>query len=244
MATAVMDQQISEKPTKKHGFTYIEEMVSKPTWKEILLELIDSNRIDPWNIDIVEIANAFLEKVKEMERMDFIIQANVILAAAILLRHKSNYLGTLRQSEIPEYMPEEEIPLDSAIEDVPQLSLSSRIPPKRQITLDELVEEMERIIKYDQMETIVKKPRGSIIETVDLELEEEDIEKKMKEVLEKIKQNTDQEGWSLFSKIIDKKDNVELVYTLLSVLHLTQSNVIDIKQDELFGEIFIQLLEK
>ncbi len=245
MATVVPAAQGSRKAAGKsdQGFSYIEEMVAKPTWKEILLELIDSDRIDPWNIDIVEISNAFLGKVREMEKMDLGVQANVILAAAILLRYKSNYLSMLQQSEITDYIPEE-VPLEMGPADnLPELTLSSRIPPKRQITFDELVNEMERIIKYENEERVVRKPRGAIVDTVDLQLEGEDIEAKMGEVRTKIKKNTDSEGWSLFSHLLEKRDRQELVYTLLSVLHLTQSKEIDIKQDKMFGEIFIKLLE-
>jgi len=246
-----MADQVSIRPSPKkagteqnQGFTYITEMVAKPTWKEILLELIDSNKVDPWNIDLVEISNAFLAKVREMERMDFAVQANVILAAAILLRYKSNYLSSLQQAELTEYMPEE-LPLDiGEVDSLPQLTLSSRIPPKRQITLDELVTEMERIIRYDDENRVVRKPRGAIVDTVDFELEEQDIEKMMGEVFVKVKKNTDKEGWSMFSGLLEKKEKGELVYTLLSILHLTQTKKIDIKQDKMFGEIFIKLLDK
>ncbi|MFH1394275.1 MAG: ScpA family protein [Candidatus Micrarchaeota archaeon] len=229
---------------ENQGFNYIEEMVAKPTWKEILLDLIDSNRIDPWNIDLVEISNAFLGKVREMERMDLGVQANVILAAAILLRYKSNYLSALQQAELTEYIPEE-LPLDMGpVDDLPELTLSSRIPPKRQISLDELVTEMERIIRYDSEERAVRTPRGAIVDTVDFELEEKDIEQKMGQVFEKIKQSADNEGWSLFSRVVGGDEKREMVYTLLSVLHLVQEKKIDIRQDKMFGEIFIKLLEK
>lgn len=222
------------------SFSYLERMVSKPTWKEILLDLISSNRIDPWNIDLVQLADAFLKRVKDMERMDFTVQANVILVAAILLKYKSNYLKFLNyQSELTEFIPERDV--EPVQEDLPILTLSSRIPPKRQITLDELLVEMERIIKYDTIEK-VKLPRGSIVEMMDLELPERDIEHDMSEVLEKIKQNSDSEGWSLFSRLTQGSDLRKTVHTLLCLLYLVQRESIDLKQDEIFGEVFIKLI--
>ena len=147
------------------SFSYLENMVSKPTWKDILLELISSHRIDPWNIDLIVLADAFIKKVREMERMDFLVQANVILAASILLKYKSDYLRMLSyQSDISDFPADgSDVP---GIEEIPDLAFSSRIPPKRQITLDELVSEMERIIKYENTDR-VHIPRGSIVETVD-----------------------------------------------------------------------------
>ena len=220
------------------GFSYFESMVSKPTSKDILLDLISSQSIDPWNIDIVSLSDGFIKKVREMEKMDFIVQANVILAASILLKYKSNYLKVLSyQSELPVAYEETTV---SDPEEMPQLTLSSRIPPKSQITIEELMGEMERIIKYDEVER-VHIPRGSIVETIDMEVAEHDIEYDMDQILKQIKENTDQEGWCLFSRIVAGVPMNIKVYSLLCLLHLVQDGSIDLRQDELFGEIFIHI---
>jgi segregation and condensation protein A len=221
------------------SFAHLEHMVSKPTWKDILLDLISSNRVNPWNLDIVDLADAFISKVRDMEKMDFIVQANVILAASILLKYKSDYLKFLNyQSDLMEFPAEEE---REPIEEVPQLFISSRIPPRRQITADELINEMDRIIKYDDER--VRIPRGAIVETVDLELEEHDIENDMTRVIDMINENTDSEGWSMYSRITHGAEVREQVYILLCLLYLVQNGTIDIKQDKMFGDIFIRLLK-
>jgi segregation and condensation protein A len=221
----------------------INNMVSKPSWKTILLELIDTKKLDPWNIDIIDISDAFMKKVKEMEQLDLLVQANVILAAAILLRYKSDYLKFLQyQEQMTDYIPDDEPFLNS--DEIPQLTLTSRIPPKRQVTLEELVNEMEQIIRYESDERLIRKPKGTIDEVVNFKLEEQDIETRMNEITNKIKGSIDEEGWTLFSRLLkNRNDNIELIYALMSILHLTQKETIDIKQDKLFGEIFIRLLQ-
>jgi segregation and condensation protein A len=224
------------------SFSYLERMVTKPTWKEILLDLIASDSVDPWNIDLVVLSDAFLKRIKEMEKMDFVVPANVILAAAILLKYKSNYLKFLNyQSELPEFMPEAEAS-GAGVEQLPLLTLSSRIPPKRQITAEDLLGEMERMIKYDTGER-VSVPRGSIVEIVDLELPEHDIEHDLSDVLERIRAGTDSEGWSLFSRLTEGYDLRRTVYTLLCLLHLAQNESVDLHQDEIFGELFVRMLK-
>lgn len=219
-------------------FSYLESMVSKPTWKDILLELISTNRVDPWNIDLVNLADGFIRKVREMERMDFIIQANVILAASILLKYKSDYLKALSyQAELTEFPAEEPL---HPVEELPELTLSSRIPPKRQITLDELIIEMERIIQHDPAER-VRIPRGSISEIVDLDVGEHDLTRDTEALLEKVRLNTDAEGWSLFSRITEGMDVGATVYTLLCLLYMVQDGAVGLRQDKLFGEIFIHI---
>jgi chromatin segregation and condensation protein Rec8/ScpA/Scc1 (kleisin family) len=82
------------------------------------------------------------------------------------------------------------------------------------------------------------------VETVDLELHQHDIESDMEHVLEKVRENTDAEGWSMFSMITKDYSLEEIVYTLVCLLHLVQMNAVDIRQDEMFGEIFVYLMEK
>ena len=223
----------------------IHSMVEKPTWKQLLLELIDQNKIDPWDVDIALIADGFLKKIKELKKLDLTVQANVILAAAILLKYKSEYLKYItmeEQTTLDQYPVEDPEFFGSPSDELPQLTLVSRIPPKRQITLDELMQEMEKVIKYEDTEREVI-PRGSIEEIIDFEITEEDIEKKIDEVLLRIKESTDETGWSLFSAITAGKNSIDIIYTLLSLLHLTQMKMIKLKQDMIFGEIFIYLLE-
>jgi segregation and condensation protein A len=225
---------------QRAGSFDIESIVTKPTWKQILVDLISSRKVDPWNVDIIEIADAYIKKIKEMRSVDLLIPANVILAASILLRYKSDYLKIQEENLQDIYAAEESLP--SLVEDIPELNLVSRIPPKRQITMGELLEEMEKIIKYEGGFKVIK-PRGGIEGVINISINEEDIEKRMGEVYERIKNNSDSEGLALFSKIIGKRDSHEIIYTLLSVLHLTQKQYIDIKQDDIFGEIFILVLK-
>ena len=221
-------------------FAYFEKMVLKPTWKEVLIELISSNKIDPWDIDITALADAFLHKVREIKKMDFALEANLILASSILLKYKSEYLKFLNyQANLDQYLDnasEENlrIPLDS----IPELSFTSRVPPKRQITLEDLLAEMEKAIKYESNDR-QKVIKGAITETIDIELPQRDLENDMKEVFESIKNNIDQSGWALFSNITKKSNNV--VYLLLCLLYLFQEEKIDLRQDEIFGEVLIKI---
>ncbi len=224
------------------SFSHLESMVSKPTWKEVLLELISSNRIDPWNIDLTELSDAFIRKVKEMEKMEFGVPANIILASAILLKYKSDYLKFLSyQSELAEFdaQPVETGPLD--IEALPEISFAARIPPKRQVSLEELVVEMERVIKYDT-EPRLRVPRGTIVDFEDLELPDNDIERDIEDILARVEKNSDSEGWSMFSGLRGNADLQQTVYLLLCLLYLVQRGAVDLRQDEMFGEIFIRFL--
>ena len=217
----------------------IERIVEKPTWKQVLMDLIITERLDPWNIDIVKIADAFLKKVRNMKKLDLFIPANIILASAILLRYKSTYLKLYEPQ--PEVMAApDEGPME--MEQIPVLSIASRIPPKRQITLEELSQELENAIKYEGA-VYTPKHKGGISEFVDFKLSGEDIEKTMNDVYEKLRANRDENGWVLFSNIVRGVPAIETIYTLMSILHLTQNEKIDLKQEKIFGELFIYVID-
>lgn len=219
----------------------LEAIVGKPTWKQLLLDLIVTERLDPWNIDIVKISDGFLKKVRDMKKLDLHIPANVILASAILLRYKSDYLRLYEPQ--PDVMAVSEEGDYSEPEQIPVLTISSRIPPKRQITLDELATELENAMKYEGSVYAPKK-KGGIDQIMNFKLTGEDIEKTMKEMHGKLFAQMDENRWVLFSNLTKDHGPVETVYALLSVLHLTQKNKVELHQEEIFGDLLIYVNEE
>jgi len=62
------------------------------TWQDIIYELINSEQMDPWDIDVSLIAHKFIEAIKQLQGTDFRLSGKIILASAILLKIKSNQL--------------------------------------------------------------------------------------------------------------------------------------------------------
>ena len=62
------------------------------TWQSIIHESVRSEQMDPWDIDLKTLSTRFLVMVRKLKEMDFRISGKIILAAAILLRIKSNRL--------------------------------------------------------------------------------------------------------------------------------------------------------
>jgi segregation and condensation protein A len=213
----------------------IEKMVQKPTWKEMLLEMIASEKLDPWNIDITALSEGFLRRVKDMKTLELHVPANVILAAAILLKYQSNVLRAVIEPP-PEQLPAVE---DSEVpEEIPRLELVSRIPPKGPITLEDIMKEMERVISYDN--PAPPKPK-SVEEVITLPVARFDIEEKMEGVFSRLRERADDEGWATFTELLQRQGAEGTIETLLPLLHLSQKKMVELKQDEFFGEIFVKL---
>jgi segregation and condensation protein A len=58
----------------------------------LLLDLVEEGKIDPWSIDIANLAQLYIEKIKNMEFQDMRIPANALSAATFLFKKKLEIL--------------------------------------------------------------------------------------------------------------------------------------------------------
>lgn len=219
----------------------LEKLVEFPTWREMLLDLVAAKRLDPWNIDIVEVTSGYIERIKKMELLDLRVPANLILAAAILLRFKSDALRFEEEAQV--VVQETYVEEDSGTEVIPVLELKTRIPPKRMVTLDELLLAMERVFE-DQKKREDKAAKIDIPSVINIQLPEFNIEQRMAEVYRRVNEEKDTEGLATFTSILNDKTPLGIIATLLPVLHLVQDKKITIFQEKFFGEIFIRVREE
>jgi segregation and condensation protein A len=228
-----------EKEIEK-GDVKLERIVALPTWREMLIDLVAQKKLDPWNIDIVEIAAGYMDRIRRMEMLDLRVPANLILAAAILLRFKSQAL----RFEEEEQVVEEQVYVDE--EDgasvIPVLELKTRIPPTRMVTLDELLLAMEKVFE-EQRKREEAAAKVEIPAVINIQLPEFDIEQRIAEVYARVLAEKDSEGLATFSSILPERTPVAMIETLLPLLHLVQDRKLFIFQESFFGEIFIRAKE-
>lgn len=238
---AQLEEERSVAPVETpEGPADIEKIVLMPTWREMLMDLVHQQKLDPWNIDVVDIAGKYLERIKKLQMDDLRIPANLILAAAILLRFKSDMLSLeeeVQQATLETYMDE------GGPVEIPMLELRTRIPPKRRVTLDELVGALERV--FAEQRSREEKGQQTVIlpPALEIKLAEFDIDEHIGKVLAKIKERKDGENLVTFSALLDKREREQVVYTLLPLLFLSQKGTVSLAQDPFFGEIFIRMTD-
>jgi len=218
------------------GGTDLITLIDVPEWKSILLDLVNSEKMDPWNIDIIELSEKYLQKINSIERTDLRIPANAILASAILLRAKSKLL------KISSLEEEEKTETDKIIEEfIPELK-DARTLREGKISLDELVGAIENIVEQ------TKKKKSKLREMPELKFQvpiiKENITEKMNKVLSRIKEKADSQGMLLFSALIEKNSSAHLIDTFIPLLFLNNENKINLWQEEWLGEIFISLMQE
>jgi segregation and condensation protein A len=215
----------------------LEKIVVNPEWKEMLID-IATKEFNPWDIDVAVLTNRYLEKIKEMERLNLKISANVLLAASILLRYKSDAWKLVEEEENSGiYIP------DSIISEpvIPVLYPIMRNVTRR-VTLEELISAVEDVIAKEKRKAAKEKTKIVVPESLlGLLRNTEVFEHKLAEFYKKLEGCADTEKLILFSHILAERTTEEVVNNLILLLHLANSQKIAIWQEEFFGEIFISL---
>src|SRR3989344_8359762 len=124
----------------------------KLSWQAIIYDLINTEQLDPWDIDLAILSVKFLEKVRKLEEANFFVSSKVLFAASLLLRIKTEivlnqYLPNLDyilfgEKKEKKYV-QERLELG---EDVPELVPRSPLPRFRKVTLQELISALGKAI--------------------------------------------------------------------------------------------------
>jgi segregation and condensation protein A len=222
-------------------------IVVQPTWREFLTDLVAREKMNPWDVDVCAVADAYLARLRSLQAMDLRVPANVILACSILLRMKANTL--LVEDELEDAQSGESPQLIE--EEIPVLVLRPDRPRSRRVTLAELLNAVEDVMRAGKRFTPLPPGLQQILE---LEAPVENMGDKMANVLNRAQQLKDAEGLLLFSALVQaaraelngrapERYADSVISHLLPVLHLAQEQKLLVWQDEFFGEIFLRLID-
>jgi len=210
----------------------LEKFVEEATWKDILIDLVKKNELDPWDIDIALLVDKYLETIKKIKLLDLRVPANIMLASALLVRLKSDMLSL---QESYEESSEEEV-------QKPQLAANSlvyklRLPPTRKLTLNELISALEEAINIKE----VREQKLAVAKTtMPMLIPGEDPEAEAEKVYATINKYADKAGTILLSSLIGFSNAKDpLVDVFIPLLFLASKGRIELIQESFFGEIII-----
>ncbi len=242
----------------------LEEIAKRHDWREILKEIVEKEDMDPWDIKLSRLVEEYIQTIRKMQKMDFKVPANAMLASSILLRKKSSS-WIIKEEDEPEkdFKYWEEIPttpdqIPPPREEIPEPKPKKR-KTKRKVSLDELIDAVEDVIDKEKQKARKKakeeskeKQKGQdLVPDQLLEMAKKttkNFEEKTEELENKIEQKIDDENLTTFTELIEENENQEkgereIVNTFIPLLHLANQGRISVWQEEIFGEIFIHYPE-
>lgn len=230
---------------------------------DLLLHLIDKNKIDIYDIPIVEITNQYLEYIQQMERQDLNVMSEFMVMAATLIDIKCRML-------LPKEVNEEGEEKDPRAELVQQLleykmykymsyelrdrmaeaarsiyrnnSMPDEIKQyKTPVDLDELVKDLDLSQLHKIFQGVMRRQEDKVdpirSKFGQIEKEEVSLPDKMLYVQEYAR------GMKrfYFRELLETQcSKIQIVVTFLAILELMKTGIIRISQERIFDDILIE----
>ena len=232
---------------------------------DLLLHLIDKNKIDIYDIPIVEITDQYMEYLHSMEKEDLGVMSEFLVMAATLLDIKCKMLlpkeineegeeedpraelvQKLLEYKMYKYMSYElKDKMDGAVgvfykgSTVPDEVMKYREPvDPRELLAGLTLEKLHSIYQ-----SILKKQEDKIDPIRSrfgtIEKEEVSLSEKMLEMKEDAGNHR---KFSFRQLLVGQKSRVQLIVTFLSILELMKMGYIHVEQDELFDDIQVDVI--
>ena len=230
---------------------------------EILVNMAKQGKIDPWNVNIVDVYDNYMMQVFKAKGQNLKLTGRTILFAAILLRLKSNILEGIDvldfepQDEMSEFeynddeldYSEDYIPTNNviSIDEVLQRRTSVRLNHNRVVTLRDLIRQLEFYEMLDKKASLKNAHERAKRRVQNYaRLSPDDIinlahDEYIENGVERLRANLDE--------ILNRQDKIELneltllgmdrVNAYISLLFLTVDSDYDLRQDEFYGDLYV-----
>ncbi len=240
---------------EKVGQEQIHELLfqEKLSWQSIIYDLINSEQLDPWNIDLTMLSQKYLEKVRLLEEANFFISSKVLLAASLLLRIKSEIVLSQDIPTLDEILfgkKEEKVYTQERIEldgEIPALVPRTPLPRFRRVTLEELMAALgkaiktetrrirkEVLIKQQERETAIAMPKNRI-----------NVQEQIRVIYSRLEKIfATHEGKLAFSTLIEQVGREDMLAAFVSILHLDNQQKVWLEQEGHFEEIWIWMKDQ
>lgn len=232
---------------------------------DLLLHLIEKNKVDIYDIPISEITEQYLDYIREMEKEDLDVMSEFLVMAATLLKIKAKMLLPVQKEEGEEEDPREELvrrlieykiykyassKLKKQKEEAEKSFYREQQIPKQVLAYREPIDPLQVIgdvtlEKLGEIFQFVMKKRENKVDPIRSsfgEIKQEEI--KLEDKIDQVEKFMIQHREINFLELLDRQGSKEeVVVTFLSILELMKMGKIHADQDSIGGDIIIKTLE-
>ena len=231
---------------------------------EILVNMARQGKIDPWNVNIVDVTDKYLMHLFQSKAQNLRLTGRTLLFAAILLKLKSNILEGIDVMDFEpqhdedlnysdddqlDYSTEDYIPTNNviSIDEVLQRRTSVRLNHNRVVTLRDLIRQLEFYEMLDKKQALKNAHERAKRRVQNYSrLSPEDIinlahDEYIDQGIQRLKAN--------LSEILNRQDRIELneltllgmdrISAYVSLLFLTAESDYDLEQDEFYSDLYV-----
>jgi len=230
---------------------------------EILVQMARQGKIDPWNIDIIDITDKYLTHLFQSKAQNLRLTGRTLLFASILLKLKSNILEGVELSDFETQVEPEDfdysddeldyekeyIPTNNivSIDEVLQRRTSVRLNRNRVVTLRDLIRQLEFYEMLDKKQALRNAHERAKRRVRNYSnLSPEDIinlahDEYIEQGVERLRANLEE--------ILTRQDRIELnelillgmdrISAYVSLLFLTAESDYDLEQEEFYSDLYV-----
>lgn len=232
----------------------------------ILVDMAKRGKIDPWNIDILDVTEKYLQRMIELKSLNLRVASRTLLFASILCRLQSNVLAGLSLEDfqdeeqdntiydddgfIVEYPEDQEfIPTSNVVsfDEALQRRTSIRLNRNRVVTLKDLIKQLEfyeKLEKRASMKSAHERAKRHVRNYSRLTPEEivsMAHEEYIEEAVLKLKDNLEQ--------IFEREEKIELkeltmlgmdkISAYIALLFLCRDTDYELEQKEFYSDLYV-----
>ena len=195
---------------------------------DLLLHLLEKNKVSIYDIPIVEITNQYIEYINEMKRQDLNVVSEFLVMAATLLDIKSRMLLPKEEQEEEEQDPRAEL-VQKLLEYKMYKCMSYELKDL-QVDAQKVMFKIPTIPAEDKIDPI--RSKFGRIEKEEVSLEER---------MNYLEQYALRHKKFSFRRILEAQSTkMEVIVTFLSILELMKTGKIQIFQEHIFDDILIE----
>ena len=220
------------------------------SWQTIIYDLIKTEQLDPWDIDLGILSERYVEIITQLEEADFFISSKVLLACSLLLRLKSEILindyiqnldDALYGRKDEKRYELERIEIDE--NELPILVPRTPMARNRKVTLKELMSALNKAIDTEnrriKREITGRQTAKNILKVLPRGVQIP-LKVKVKNIFAIITNHIGEKNNSMkFSHLASERE--EKLASFVPILHLSNNGKIHLKQDNHFKEIHMAL---
>jgi segregation and condensation protein A len=226
------------------------------TWRTILLDLVKSEQMDPWDVNLTLLTKKYLQVVKEMQEHDLKISGKILLAAALLLRIKSTHFIDKDLAEFDQLLYQQQEEMEESWDNLSEEQKEQRIkekyklipknpqPRSRKVSIHDLINALQKAMETKKRILAQQRPVKYVIHKKGMDIVEVIYDLYHKIMYYANKEEDKNKKISFTQLLPPQAGKQEKAFTFIPLLHLENLQKVETEQAKPFEEIYIKLTGK